>query len=149
MARRLWLVVVSCWVSAGANHNGANIHHHHNALLIAGAVSRLPTKGGNGQFISVDSLYDSSRAYSSIKVCANSVLKHIVRNNPVPTDVFLHTWSFDLEPQFRQLYNLTASAFEHNRPYEAQMKHLFPEYSWPEISYTISVQRVVRSHGRP
>jgi len=77
-------------------------------------------------------------------VCANSILRHIVSFNGIPTDVFLHTWSYDLESQFRGLFNLTAAEFEHNQPYEAQMKGLFPAYSWAEISYTLSVQRVVR-----
>jgi len=121
------------------------------ALLLAGAVSRLPSHSkdkfyGAGHFVDSSSLYDSKRAYSSIRVCSRSILKHIVDFNKVPTDIFLHTWAFDLEHEFRGLYDLTAARFEDNRIAERELGPLFDlaSASWGEISFTLSAMRVVR-----
>jgi hypothetical protein len=123
------------------------------ALLLAGAVSRLPPPNpkilnayGAGHFTDSSSLYDGNRTYSSIRVCSRSILKHIVDFNKVPTDIFLHTWAFDLEHEFRGLYDLTDARFEDNRIAERELGPLFDlaSASWGEISFTLSAMRVVR-----
>mmetsp|Transcript_11677 Transcript_11677/g.27389 ORF Transcript_11677/g.27389 Transcript_11677/m.27389 type:complete len:338 (+) Transcript_11677:167-1180(+) len=115
-----------------------------NAILIAGAVSRMPApRSGNGQFTDADSLYDPSRAYSAVHVCAKAIDRHIVKANGIETDYFLHSWNIDLEHDFRKYYNFTMAEFEDNRPYEKTFKPIFPTKHWAEISFTLSVQRVV------
>lgn len=115
-----------------------------NALLIAGAVSRLPVQRGNGQYDTAISLYNTSRAYSSVEVCAASIMMHIVNHTNTTTDAFLHTWSFDLESRLRKAWNLTDAVFEDNRILEARFKGKYPTVSWAEVSYTLSVQTAVK-----
>lgn len=90
-----------------------------NALLIAGAVSKLPIPRKSGQYTSADSLYDEKRPYSAVHVCANSIKRHLLApsikkhvDKMSKFDVFLHTWSFDLEPELRSSFNLTSAEFE-------------------------------------
>ena len=138
---------------------GAPHSQKRNALLVVGAVSRLPSRADDGQYHSAASLYDSSRAYSSVEVCAASIMRHLVGPSGVPTDIFMHTWSFDLEERLRRAWNLTDALFEDNRPYQSMLMHKFhvansskstsiggkyQRVSWGEISYTLSVQSAVR-----
>ena len=119
-----------------------------NALLIAGAVSRLPARKhatNAGQFSTAASLYDSTNRphYSSVPICAASLRKHIIEANPAYWDIFLHSWNPDLEHVFRKAFpNSTSMVFEDNRPYEAAFAERYRNAKWPTVSFSISVGKV-------
>mmetsp|Transcript_46866 Transcript_46866/g.60235 ORF Transcript_46866/g.60235 Transcript_46866/m.60235 type:complete len:343 (-) Transcript_46866:251-1279(-) len=145
MYSRIWLVVLGLIL---IYQDCLASEQKKNALVLAGAVSRLPasSKGGsNGQYSDASSLYDETRPHSAIHVCAASIMKHMVKaNNDVEFDFFIHTWSFELETQFRALYDFKMAEFEDNRIYEPRISALYPQFKWSELSYTISAQSAIQ-----
>ena len=92
------------------------------------------------------SMYDTTRPYVFIQVCYHSIRKHILEANGLEdADVFIHSWSIELENQFKELYRPKMSEFEDNRVYDTfvgdSIRPPGTSVSWKEISYTISVQR--------
>ena len=113
------------------NHRGAVEQEHipvvGNAVLVAGTVSRLPENHSNGQFSTVESMYSTDgRPHSAVHVCANSIMRHLVAPMRSRVDVFMHSWSYDIEADLRRAWgaNLTAAEFEHNGPYEELLRPL-------------------------
>ena len=117
------------------------------ALLVAGAVSRLPSRrhGNMQQYTTAATLYaaDQRPFFSSVKVCVASIRRHILEANPASWDVFVHSWHPDLEDTYRQAFPEAVSmAFEDNRPFEQSLRGVFKGEKWPAVSFSLSVGRV-------
>jgi len=122
------------------------------ALLLAGAVSQLH----GGHYQKAADLYSASNKHvlgAPFKICANTVKKHIIEFNGVPTDVFQHSWNPELEGGFRATYlappfntfvKSYTGVFEDNRPYEAQLRPIYgadPAADWSQVSWSVSMSR--------
>lgn len=75
------------------------------------------------------------------RVCANTVKKHIIEANGIPTDIFQHSWNPELATGFRRSYldppfnqyvaNYTG-LFENNLPYEEMLRSLYNGSDWSQ-----------------
>ena len=124
-----------------------------------GTMARSPSEGGvaahgggNMKVLNVTSpFYDPKLPPTPLRITLASLKQHVVDAND-PTggsrfDVFAHSWAPSLEGAYRAALNLTAAAFEDNRPVQAELwdggrRGLYHNASdWHQISYGLSMAR--------
>jgi hypothetical protein len=88
----LLAVLVALTMAVGApDSSGTAATTKRHALLVAGAFSR---PSGDHYQRATDLYEPSARPHGSmVRVCANTVKKHILEANGIVTDVFQHSWN--------------------------------------------------------
>jgi hypothetical protein len=111
------------------------------ALCLRGAVSK---RDRESKFRG--DIYDSSLGYVNFRAVYNSLKKHIFEANPdAEIDVFLQSWSEDLQGELESLYDPVASLFENNESYADDIiKRCHGASSFSGVSQALAISKSIQ-----
>jgi hypothetical protein len=110
------------------------------ALCIRGAVSKKTSR-----YTYKDSLYTNDNEYVKYTSVYKSIKHHIIDANPeYDVDIFIHSWSTDLEENLIDLYRPKSSLFEDNRIYSSEIESkCCNSADYGGISHSLSIKKVL------
>ena len=110
------------------------------ALCIRGAVSKKTSR-----YTYKDSLYTNNNEYVKYTSVYKSIKKHIIDANPeYEIDVFIHSWSTELQENLIELYKPIASLFEDNMIYSSEIESkCCNSADYGGISHSLSIKKVL------
>jgi hypothetical protein len=110
------------------------------ALCLRGAVSK---KGA--RYTYKDSLYTNTNEYVKYISVYKSIKRHIIDANPdYVVDIFIHSWSTDLEGSLVSLYKPKLSLFEENSVYFSEIEgKCSSKDDFGGISHSLSINKVL------
>lgn len=112
------------------------------ALCIRGGVSRV---AGHYQSDAIPKTLSPSVGYANYSAVGESVRRHIIGvNKNASIDVFVHSWSVDLEEQINSIYAPIASVFEDNELYADDIRSRCREpKDFGGVSQALAIKKVV------